>query len=297
MSADVAVNVGPAPVLRDAYLTPIAPVVAIPPAAPLARASGASDVACVICLDEEAAAGGDPMLTNLCACKTTGMHRECLSRLINSRARRKLALADRTRCPVCNEPLRAPLACTAMAQPARPAPPRSYAMGFAVGLALLFGAQLFAKIFGSQLVFLSGALVAAIALIVAALRARKPAPVALTREHELDEETFYTRVVQVHRASLATRRLSVEAARAVPSTLLVLHIADCAPSAAKDPPRAAARAVAAAPVLPSADGMPAAAEPPACDANVPTATARGVLPAAARAHAQRNGPQCEPARG
>jgi hypothetical protein len=61
------------------------------------RADDKDELACFICL-EETGTPTNRLLSGVCACRTSAIHRACLEKLVNSRARRALPLDDRLQC-------------------------------------------------------------------------------------------------------------------------------------------------------------------------------------------------------
>lgn len=197
-----------------------------------------ADVACVICLDEEVA-DGDAMLTDMCACKTTGMHQSCCARLLNSRRRRKLAMAERTACPVCSELLQLPFEFTTIADPdaaggdnvagagrSRFGTMRSIGSCMAIAFGLAFGVRLLTELLDSQVAFLVMMLLV-ISYLIVVVYSRKRSEAAQPRADEedaVDDDDEFFQIVDLHRRSIEQHRLPIDALASTPSQCVIVHI-------------------------------------------------------------------------
>jgi hypothetical protein len=187
---------------------------------------------CIICLGDEVESAENALLYDVCDCKSTAVHRNCLEVLLNSARRRRMPFARRMRCDVCLhayaihyrlatiEPLASGMFPMDIVhrQPA-------YVRKFDAAIALSLGVALFAKVIltlsGPQMVWPIYGIVTLFASLVAShavnLRLRLDVEMVangeLARERPVDpltlpDDAFYERVFTRERASLTARSTS-----------------------------------------------------------------------------------------
>jgi hypothetical protein len=198
------------------------------------EASSTEALACLVCLEEDDVADGD-MLHDICACKTTAIHRVCLEKLVNSRRRRRLSIEERMACPVCTRRFTVPHERTLLTQhaggfarPNRRGVARTLSTAIALSFLVSFSARVIATTIGRQLVllFLTFLMFGFLFYVVyggtrCRPRARPGEADAPPDPDELDDEQFYTQVVLAHAADLERYRLHGEAQH---SHRMVVHI-------------------------------------------------------------------------
>mmetsp|Transcript_41161 Transcript_41161/g.95347 ORF Transcript_41161/g.95347 Transcript_41161/m.95347 type:complete len:358 (+) Transcript_41161:34-1107(+) len=175
---------------------------------------------CFICMDEQERGSGDRLMSNVCKCKTTLIHRSCLEKLANSKRRRPLSLDERLECPTCKSPWRVPIMATFIKAEVSPYRRSSsmkvvFGLGFVV-VCLMFGRRLppvftnvvKMSIFAVGLVMM---FVAAIVLFVAyRLECRWRAQLPPDPE-KLDDDRYHDLITCNHRAHLNAYKLTAPA--------------------------------------------------------------------------------------
>lgn len=225
-------------------------------AKPIAARAGAGsededDALCYICFDGASDESGE-LLRELCACASTRVHRVCLEKMLNSRARRAHSLEERLTCQVCAQPYTLPIAAALVQAPPPPQPSlwtRAYRrygaflqmfLVFCAGftlfllLAMRAGGPLFAQLVWLCLVVLL------IASCINNARARRVrAARAAADPQAYDDERFFREVVQPTREAARTRPLSETEAELAPSSAVIVHVGIGAPRSPRPAPAGA----------------------------------------------------------
>lgn len=173
--------------------------------------------ACIVCLEDSEASASNRLLRRICTCRQSAIHYECLEKLLNSRARRRLPLDERMRCAVClttyDVPFDALLLCeskpsrdTANTLLRRHIPAiRAVALVVCFASFMAFGVQLLRAQAGARVAYVMVVVAVVVILVALIVNAWKPKeqPPRLSDEalRGMDDETFWSAVVVPERGS------------------------------------------------------------------------------------------------
>jgi hypothetical protein len=173
-----------------------------------------SERRCYVCMDDDGE-DGNPLLVGVCACSSSGIHAECLERLVNSKVSRSKPLAERMACGVCLEPYNEKVLAThVLCEPPETAV-EQFVSRPRVSLGLLIGSFFCGSVFlilglwqlGRKNMLFATLSILALVIAFDIIRRRRSLTRSLLspqRLQTLDDTVFFERVIALAREAVAS---------------------------------------------------------------------------------------------